>query len=165
MSTPYLGEVKIISFTFPPKGWAFCNGQLMAIQQNAALFSLLGTFYGGDGIRTFALPNLQGRSAFHVGSGFTIGQAGGEAEHTLITAEMPQHTHTPNATTGGATLDTPATGVWCASAGSAYSASSNATMQPASILPNGGSQPHNNMSPYLVLNMIIALQGIFPTRG
>ena len=165
MSTPFLGEVKLVAFNFPPKGWAFCNGQLMSIQQNAALFSLLGTMYGGDGIRTFALPDLQGRSPFHQGPNFVIGQIAGEQNHTLITQEMPAHTHVVNCTTNAASSDTPANNVWPNNSSNPYAAATNATMLPAAISNSGGSQPHNNMSPYLVLNMVIALVGIFPSQN
>ena len=165
MATPFLGEVKIISFNFPPKGWAFCNGQVMSIQQNTALFALLGTTYGGDGIRTFALPNLQGATPLHMGGGFVLGQPGGEQTHTLSTAEMPAHTHIPSGSTSGVSSDTPANNVWCNNGGQSYSASSNTTMSPSDIAPAGGGQPHQNLSPFLVLNMIIALSGIFPTQN
>lgn len=165
MSTPFLGEVKIISWNFPPKGWAFCNGQLLPINQNQALFSLLGTTYGGDGRVTFALPNLQGRAPLHFGEGITQGQAAGEAAHTLITTEMPAHNHIPQGSTAAPNQGAPGGNYWAALAGSYSTAQPDNTMNPASISQVGGGQPHQNMQPYLVLNFIVALQGIFPSRN
>lgn len=165
MSTPYLGEVKIISWNFPPKGWAFCNGQLLPINQNQALFSILGTTYGGNGQTTFALPNLQGRSPVHTGNGITLGQTGGETAHTLNISEMPAHGHVPVGSNSAPAAASPAADLWSALPVSAYAASANGAMNPAGVLPTGGSQPHENMSPYLVLNFIIALQGIFPSQN
>jgi microcystin-dependent protein len=165
MSTPYLAEVKIISWNYPPKGWAFCNGQLLPINQNQALFSLLGTTYGGDGRTTFALPDLRGRIPFHVGSGIALGDRSGESAHTLTISETPAHTHVPvGNSTIGSTID-PTGNVWAANAFSSYGSAANATMNPAAILSAGGSQAHDNLPPYLVLNFIIALQGIFPSRN
>ncbi len=163
MSTPFLGEVKIISWNFAPRGWAFCNGQLLPINQNQALFSILGTTYGGDGRTTFGLPNLQGRTPVHVGGGIILGQAAGEAAHTLSIQELPTHSHTPVANSGLANQGSPLNNYW--SATGSYAPSPNGSMAPAGILPNGGSQPHENWTPYLVLNFIIALQGIFPSRN
>ena len=163
MSEPFLGEIKIISWNFPPKGWAFCNGQLLPINQNQALFSILGTTYGGDGRVNFALPNLQGRSPVHVGNGISLGELGGQTSHTLNISELPTHNHVPNANSGAATVGTIAGNFW--SSTGKYAPASNNGMNPACILPIGGSQPHENMSPYLVLNFIIALQGIFPSQN
>lgn len=163
MGTPFLGEVKIISWNFPPKGWAFCNGQLLPINQNQALFSILGTTYGGNGQTNFALPNLQGRTPVHVGQGINLGQAGGETAHTLITSELPAHNHLANANSGAASVG-PAAGNFWSGTGS-YGTTQTATMNPTSILNAGGSQPHDNMTPYLVVNFIIALVGIFPSRN
>lgn len=163
MSEPFLGEIKIISWNFPPKGWTFCNGQLLPINQNQALFAVLGTTYGGDGRQTFGLPNLQGRTAFHVGNGIVLGEMGGETSHTLNISELPAHTHTPNGSSAGATVTSPSGALWATQPSKPYKASGGASMKPASIAVVGGNQPHENMSPYLVLNFIIALQGIFPS--
>lgn len=166
MSEPFIGEVKVISFNFAPKGWAFCNGQVLPINQNQALFSLLGTTYGGNGQTTFALPNLQGRMPLHVGNGFNQGQSAGETAHTLTVAEMPAHTHSGSGNTA-ANAAAVANNFWAANSLSSYAtgASPNTTMHPSAIGNAGGSQPHDNMPPYLVLNFIIALQGIFPSRN
>jgi microcystin-dependent protein len=163
MSEPFLGEIKIISWNFPPKGWAFCNGQLLPINQNQALFSILGTTYGGDGRVNFGLPNLQGRSPVHVGNGIALGELGGQTSHTLNISELPAHNHVPNANSGAATVGPLAGNFW--SGTGSYTPAPNNAMNPACILPIGGSQPHENMSPYLVLNFIIALQGIFPSQN
>jgi microcystin-dependent protein len=164
MSEPFLGEIKIFSFNFAPRGWALCNGQLMPINQNQALFSLLGTMYGGDGRTTFALPNLQGRTPIHVGNGFVQGQSAGEQTHTLITSEMPAHTHQGVGSSASADQSSPANALWAATASNAYSSKLNAGMNPAAVGSLGGNQPHENMAPYLTLNFCIALQGIFPSR-
>jgi microcystin-dependent protein len=163
MSVPFLAEIKIISWNFPPKGWAFCNGQLLQINQNQALFSILGTTYGGNGTTTFALPNLQARSPIHFGNGFTLGEAGGETAHTLNIQELPAHNHILQGTAANGDTPIPTT---LANANNLYStAGPNTTLTPGSIGNLGGSQPHDNMSPYLVLNFIIALVGIFPSRN
>ncbi|HKD80124.1 MAG TPA: tail fiber protein [Candidatus Angelobacter sp.] len=165
MSTPFLSEIKIVSFNFPPKGWALCNGQLLPINQNQALFSLLGTTYGGDGRVNFALPNLQGRIANHIGDGFTLGEQGGETVHTLNISELPAHAHTPTGnSTNPATRASAQGNLWGVDQGQ-YKATSNSSMNPACISAAGGNQPHLNLSPYLVLNFIIALQGIFPSQN
>ena len=167
MSTPFLGELRVVSFNFPPKGWAFANGQLLPINQNQALFSLMGTFYGGDGRVNFALPNLQGRASVHQGNGFTLGQAGGEAAHTLTTPELPAHTHTVSAGSGVAKLASPANATWATTTNGLdlYAASADVALAPGSVglSTTGGGQPHENEPPYLVLSVIIALQGIFPS--
>ena len=164
MASPFLAEIRIFSFGFPPKGWAFCNGQLLPINQNQALFALLGTTYGGDGRVNFALPNLQGRVPFHDGNGHTLGEVGGQTAHTLNIEEMPQHTHTPIGNSNTADAVSPANTVWANLSGG-YSPSASASMNAASILSAGGSQPHDNMSPYLTLNFCIALEGIFPSQN
>jgi microcystin-dependent protein len=164
MGSPYLAEIRIFTFNFAPKGWAMCNGQLMQISQNQALFSLLGTTYGGDGRTTFALPNLQGRMPRHVGQGFILGEQGGEVNHTLITSELPAHTHQAVGSSTPANLGDPTGNLWAAG-NAAYSPSSNTTMNPACLTSIGGGQPHPNMSPYLVLIVCIALQGIFPSQN
>ncbi len=165
MADPYLSEVKIFSFSFAPRGWALCNGQLLPINQNQALFSLLGTTYGGDGRVNFALPNLQGRVPIHVGTGHTLGQVGGEQAHTLSIPEMPAHQHPVNATTSTADQQYPSSaGYWAAgSAFAGFHQTVNSQMDPATVSQKGGSQAHSNMQPYLTLNYCIALQGIFPS--
>ena len=168
MSTPFLSEIKICAFNFAPMGWALCNGQLMAINTNQALFALLGTTYGGDGRTTFGLPNLQGRVAMHVGNGHVLGERGGEETHTLTQSEMPQHVHLASADQSAGDVFNPATHVPSGAApNQIYSAGGGAmqavAMNPAMVTNAGGSQPHNNMMPYAVLNFVIALTGIFPT--
>ncbi|HLX68300.1 MAG TPA: tail fiber protein [Verrucomicrobiae bacterium] len=164
MSTPYLGEIRIFSFSFPPKGWALCNGQLMAINQNQALFALLGTTYGGNGTTTFALPNLQAATPIYVGNGFQLGQLGGQSNHTLSIEEIPAHTHLLTASSAAADQSATTGTVWAKAPG-AYDTTPGTAMSPAEISVTGGNQPHNNMPPYLVLNFSIALTGIFPTRN
>ena len=167
MGTPFLGEIKIISWNFPPKGWAFCNGQLLTINQNQALFSLLGTTFGGNGQTNFALPDFRGRAPIHMGGtiGGVMGQAAGQEFHTLITSEMPAHNHLLSASTQSVNNGFPV-GNMCGNAGAnLYSASLDATMAPQGISNTGGSQPHENRQPFLVLNFIIALQGVFPSRN
>ncbi|MFC0771842.1 phage tail protein [Terrimonas alba] len=155
-----------MSFNFPPKGWAFCNGQLLPINQNQALFSLLGTTFGGDGRVNFALPDLRGRVPIHVGNGHTLGERAGEQAHTLTIAELPSHSHNVNviANTTADEQYVSATNYW-ASGGSfaGFHQSANTTMDPGIVLPVGGSQAHLNMQPFLTLNFCIALQGIFPS--
>jgi microcystin-dependent protein len=165
MSEPFLSEVKIVSFNFAPKGWALCNGQLLPINQNQALFSLLGTTYGGDGRVNFALPNLQGRIPIHFGNGHTLGEVGGQENHTLTAQEMPAHTHTISASNAAPNQGTPAGNMWSGNSGAYSSASPDSSMNPASISNAGGNQPHTNIQPYLVLNFIIALVGIFPSQS
>lgn len=166
MSDPYMGEIKLSSFNFPPQGWAFCNGQLLPINQNQVLFSILGTQYGGNGVTTFALPNLQGRMPIHQGLGYFVGQAGGETAHTLTPDEMPPHRHPAQARTEASSPGTsPANAVWAASSKPAFASGLDGTSATASVAFVGGSQPHENQAPYLVLNFIIALQGIYPSRS
>ena len=166
MSEPFLGEIKIISWNFPPKGWAFCNGQLLPINQNQALFSILGTTYGGDGRTTFALPNLQGRTPLHVGNGFVLGERAGEEAHTLIVSEMPAHTHPAVGSSNTADQSSPVNNYWAVSGSfTVFAGSPNETMAPQAVAPAGGSQPHPNLSPYLVLNFVISLQGFTTSRS
>lgn len=165
MSEPFLSEIKIMSFGFPPKGWALCDGQLLPINQNQGLFSLLGTTYGGDGRVNFGLPNLQGRSPMHMGDGHTLGERGGEQAHTLSISEIPTHVHTANASgqTANQAVLSP-TPILAAITG-LYSGPNNLTSLLPSTLGNvGGSQAHLNMQPFLTLSMCIALQGIFPSQ-
>jgi microcystin-dependent protein len=167
MAEPFLSEIRIMSFGFPPKGWALCDGQLLPINQNQALFSLLGTTYGGDGRVNFGLPNLQGRAPIHMGSGHTLGERGGEQGHTLSISEIPTHTHVAKATATPATTTTPTSSLMLAESTvqSLYSAATNLqAMAPNAVANVGGSQAHLNMQPFLVLNFSIALQGIFPSQ-
>ena len=170
MGTPFLSEIRIMSFNFAPKGWALCNGQLMPINQNQALFSLLGTTYGGDGQTTFALPNLQGRVAMSFGGGHNLGERGGEEAHTIIASETPAHIHPANADlkSGDNTVFNPTNAYFTDTGGLfMYSGGSNnmVAMLPAMVSNIGGSQPHENRQPYLTLNFCIALQGIFPSQN
>lgn len=167
MSEPFLGEVRLMSFNFPPKGWAFCNGQLLPINQNQALFSLLGTTYGGNGQTTFALPDLRGRVPMHFGAGHTQGERAGESAHTVTTGELPQHMHAFNGSATQATTGQPSASVTkSTSKGTfAYSSPQNLlAMDPSSLSNSGGSQPHENRQPFLTVSFCIALQGIFPSR-
>jgi microcystin-dependent protein len=169
----FLSEVRVCGFNFTPSGWAQCKGQLLPISQNTALFSLLGTFYGGNGQSTFALPNLQGSCANSMGQGpglsdYTLGQQGGSEFVTLLESEIPAHIHNVNANIGLGTLGTGSNTTTFARSvgGNVYKkGASNTSLAPQSLAPAGGSLPHNNMMPYLVLNFVIALQGIFPARN
>jgi microcystin-dependent protein len=167
---PYIGEIMLCSFNFPPKGWALCNGQLLPINQNQALYSILGTTYGGNGTTNFALPNLQGRMPIHAGQGPGLsshvrGESSGEAYHALTVAELPSHTHAFNASTGGGTTANPANMHLARSAAGVplYGPTANTTMVSNEVSSVGGNQSHVNQQPYLVMNYVIALQGIFPT--
>lgn len=163
MAEPFLSEIRIMSFVFAPKGWALCNGQLLPINQNQALFSLLGTTFGGDGRVNFALPDLRSRAPIHVGSGHTLGERGGEQAHTLSVAELPTHTHVANAQSGNASTPIPG-GNLLAAANNLYAAPTNlTTLSPSMVTSVGGSQAHLNMQPFLTLSFCIALQGIFPS--
>lgn len=165
---PFLAQLMCAAFTFPPKGWALCNGALLAINQNQALFSLLGTVFGGNGTTNFALPNLQGRAAVHTGDGITLGQLGGEEHHTLTTSEMPAHAHPFRGTSANAGTTSPANHYLGNTTGALtiYGTAANmVAMAPGVVTSVGGSQPHPNQSPYLVMNWVIALQGIFPSQN
>jgi len=165
MSEPFLSEIKIVSFNFPPKGWALCNGQLLPINQNQALFALLGTTYGGNGQTNFALPNLRGRVPVHEGAGHTLGEAAGSTSVTVNIQQLPTHPHVASATS--VLADTSAsTGNLLGGVNNGYTGpAALVSLIPSTITNVGGSQPHNNMMPYLVLNFIIALQGIFPSQN
>lgn len=167
MAEPFLSEIRIMSFNFPPKGWAFCNGQLLPINQNQALFALLGTTYGGNGQTNFALPNLRGRTPIHMGSGHSLGEAAGSTAVTVNIQQLPHHTHVLQATKNAATASSGNGQVMAASVNyEAYRPFSNpTTLQPATVSGVGGSQAHNNMQPYLTLSFCIALQGIFPSQN
>ena len=166
MAEPFLSEIRLMSFGFPPRGWALSDGQLLPINQNQALFSLLGTTFGGDGRVNFALPDLRGRTPIHVGSGHTLGERGGEQAHTLSIAELPQHTHVAYAAqqAGAASPAVPVGNLFAKTTLPLYhAADTNLTALAASTVTNiGGSQAHLNMQPYLTLSFCIALQGIFP---
>lgn len=173
MADPFVAEVRIFPFTFAPKGWAWCDGQLLPISQNTALFSLLGTIYGGDGKSTFALPDLAGSVPVHPGQGsglsrYDLGQAGGSETVTLLQSEFPIHSHTMLAATdpASAQVPTPVLALTRSAGGNAYSSVTTGLtiMGPQAIAPTGGSQPHNNLQPYLTFNFNIALQGVFPPR-
>lgn len=161
----YIGEIRLLSFPFAPKGWALCDGQLLSIQQNQALFSILGTTYGGNGQTNFALPDLRARVPAHVGGGLTLGQSGGEEAHTLVTSELPAHTHPVQALTGQATTPDPTNALWASTASAHYAAGAQTVMAPGALATVGGSQPHNNMPPFAVVSFAIALQGVFPSRN
>jgi len=164
MATPFLGEIRIFSFGFAPSGWALCNGQTLSISQYAALFSILGTTYGGNGTTTFSLPNLQGCLPLHVGNGFVLGQTGGEAAHTLLVSEIPAHAHGVSASSSPANLGSPAGNLWAAG-NDAYNPTANTALSSSAVAASGGGQPHENRSPFLTLNFCIALQGIFPSQN
>jgi microcystin-dependent protein len=176
MSSPFVAEIRIVPFNFAPKGWAQCNGQLMAIQQNTALFSLIGIYYGGNGKSNFGLPDFQGRGPMHPGQGpglsyHQLGEMGGTDNVTLQQSEMPQHTHTAMTGTLAATSGNPENKFWASAVTGRASVPMYAptpgqvVMSPSALTVAGSSLPHNNMPPYLVLNFVIALQGVYPSRG
>lgn len=164
--TAFLGEIRLFAGNFAPMGWAFCDGSLLSISQNTALFSLIGTTYGGDGISTFGLPDLRSRVPIHAGPGYPLGQSGGVEAVTLTTAQLPAHTHLPRVSSAAGTQTSPAGNVWASGSGFPYAAPSvapNVTLDPAAVQPSGGGQPHDNMVPFLAINFIIAMNGIFPS--
>ena len=165
MAEPFLSEIRIMSFDFAPKGWALCNGQLLPINQNQALFSLLGTTFGGDGRVNFALPDLRGEVPIHVGNGHTLGETGGEQAHTLSVSELPTHTHVLNGTSSAGTAPIPTGDLLAKTPNFLYHSPDNnlVAMSPDSVTNVGGSQAHINMQPFLTLTFCIALQGIFPS--
>jgi len=166
MSQPFLAEIKIISWNYPPKGWAFCNGQFLPINQNQALFSILGTTYGGNGQTTFALPDFRGRIPLHVGNGLNLGEAAGQESHTVTMSEMPAHNHVAQGNSAAGNALAPNSNFLADISTKAYGGVANlTTLSPSTVTNAGGSQPHENRQPFLVLNFIIALQGIFPSRN
>lgn len=171
MSEPFLAEVRIVGFNFAPRGWAFCDGQILPINQNQSLYSLLGTTYGGDGRTSFALPDLRGRVPIHVGRSngggdHREGQKGGEETHTLSVNEMPQHTHVLHAVQGAGNQPIATDGFLANGGSDTYAGPNNPTdMNAGAVLNTGGGQAHENMQPYLALNFCIALQGLFPSRN
>ena len=175
MSEPFVAEIRICAFNFPPSGWAFCDGQLLSLAQNTALFSLLGTTYGGDGQTTFGLPDLRGRMPLHPGQGpglslYDLGQEGGSETVTLLATQIPNHTHVVRATSAGGTSADPAAKVWATPGatrglrGYNLAPGTGGAMAAAAISTVGG-QPHNNLQPYLTVNLVIALQGVYPPRS
>jgi len=167
MSSPFIGEIRMFAGNFAPVGWAFCDGSLIPISENDALFNLIGTTYGGDGQSTFALPNLQSRVPIHVGPGFALAQTGGAETVTLTTSQIPAHSHVPQCNSGAGGQQSPANGVWAtpATGGTVYDNGNPAlAMAPAAVGSTGGSQPHDNMVPFLVVNFILSLFGIFPSQ-
>jgi microcystin-dependent protein len=169
MSEPFIGQISVVGFNFAPKGWALCNGQLLSIAQNQALFSILGTTYGGNGVQTFALPDLRSRVALHWNSTYPLGAQAGVENVTLNQTQIPQHVHIPQGVTATGTVSPPATAIWAGSEKNdlQYDAitAANTTMNPTASGPGGSNQPHTNVPPITVVNFIIALVGIFPSRN
>ncbi len=169
MSQPYVGEIRLVGFNFAPTGWATCDGQLMAISQNDVLFTLIGTTYGGDGQQTFALPDLRGRLPVHVGTGIVIGQTAGVESVTVTAGQIPAHNHVANASSAPGDQRSPVNNHWArelTGQSAAYTAPANQnTVMPAPTGPAGGGQPHDNMAPFLTVNFVIALYGIYPSQN
>ena len=168
MSGPFVGEIRMFAGNFAPAGWSFCNGALIPIDQNPTLFQLIGTTYGGDGQNNFALPNLQSRIPVHVGPGFALGQSGGAETVTLTTSQIPAHSHVPQAQSAAlaSNVSSPANAVWANSTLGQFDNTNppDSTMAPGGMGTSGGSQPHDNMVPYLVINFILSLFGVFPSQ-
>lgn len=165
MSSPFVGEIRMFGGNFAPAGWAFCSGQLLAIAENDTLFALIGTTYGGDGQTTFALPDLQGRLPMHQGNSHVIGEQSGVESVTLTTQQIPSHNHVPRAVAGNGNQATPQNGVWAGVTTSIYTTNApNLAMNPSLVGGGGGSQPHDNLMPYLAISFIISLFGIFPSQ-
>ena len=171
MSDPFLGEIRLVGFNFAPRGWAKCDGQLLSIADNDALFALIGTTYGGDGQSTFALPDFRSRMPIHQGTGssgtnYTMGESSGTETVTLIVNQIPTHTHPAQAQSGGGNQPGPEGNVWSSSSLNQYNSSAaDSNMNPLTITPSGGSQPHDNMMPFLTITFVTSLEGIFPTRN
>lgn len=170
MSSPYVGEIRAVGFNFAPQGWAFCDGSLLSISQNEVLYTLLGTTYGGDGVNTFGLPDLRGRIPFHQGSSsgntLVLGELSGSETVTLVPNQLPTHTHPLQANSSSGSQPSPANGFWAKSSLDEFSTETpTLSMAPTSVLAAGGSQPHNNIPPFLVLNFIISLYGVYPSQG
>ncbi|HWZ42549.1 MAG TPA: tail fiber protein [Candidatus Saccharimonadales bacterium] len=165
MSSPFIGEIRMFAGNFAPVGWAFCNGAIIPISQNDALFNLIGTTYGGDGQNTFALPNLQSRVPVHVGPNFVLGQAAGVESVTLTTSQIPAHSHVPLCSPNAGSQAGPGNGVWAVAGSNLYADTApSVAMAPTALGSTGGSQPHDNMVPFLVINFILSLFGIFPSQ-
>jgi len=164
MSEPFIGEIRAVSSTFAPKGWALCNGQLLPINSNQALFAILGTTYGGNGSTNFALPNLQGRSPMHRDQSHPLGTAAGESSHVLSVSEIPPHTHQPSGRSTANTASS-ANSTWATAPAPAFASTPDVVMHPAAIGSTGDGQGHDNMPPYQVVNFIVALVGVFPSRN
>ena len=165
MANPYVGEIRLFGGNFAPVGWAFCDGTILSIADNTTLFQLIGTTYGGDGATTFALPDLRSRVPLHIGPGFVLGQSQGTENVVLTVNQLPAHTHIPQANSGSGTQTSPAGAVWAAAGNFPFSSTAPGTpMAPAAVAPAGGGQPHNNMLPFLAVNFIISLFGIFPSQ-
>ncbi len=166
MSQPYVGEIRMVGFNFAPVGWAFCNGQTLTISQNEVLFNLIGTTYGGDGVTTFSLPDLRGRIPFHQGGSMIIGQTSGSENVTLTTSQIPAHNHILTASSASGTQSSPSGGLWATSTLDEFSTETPVhSMDPSTLVVTGGSQPHDNMPPFQVVNFIISLFGIFPSQN
>jgi microcystin-dependent protein len=170
MAQPYIGEIRLVAYNFAPSDWALCDGALQSIAQNPELFSVIGTTYGGDGVTTFALPDLRSRSPIHTGTlnnnAYPVGQSAGEESVTLTPAQLPLHTHYLAAASTAGTKSSPSGNIWASSSELPYASNTpNATMSSAAVASAGGGQAHNNISPYLTINFVIALHGIYPAQG